>query len=212
MRYISLFVLGLVAWVCADAQAIQLLPSDPAVISGALPNGMAYYIASNPALKGTADFALVQRTGGETIPDADRRQIVSLSQNCLTSQYRMPDLAVQDYFIRAGVVPGKEGFVQVTDNATVFRFPGVLLSRTETALDSTLLVLVGMAEKAGHCSDPTTSGWYSPADHAVVVAGDVDAAAVVEKLKMLSYIIPASLSLPRDGYEWTDREIGRAHV
>ena len=59
MKYIGLCIIGLVVAISLPAQKIHVLPSDSAVKTGVLPNGMTYYVASNPDFKGMADFALV---------------------------------------------------------------------------------------------------------------------------------------------------------
>ena len=207
MRYISLLItIGLVVALPVSSQTIQILPVDPAVKSGTLPNGMAYYVAANPSLKGMADFAVVQKTGAQTIPGAGRDRIVSMSQKALSAQYRLTAPSVQDYFLSIGAVPGVNGFAEVTDNATVFRFENILLSQSSTVLDSTLLVLMGMAEKSANADDTLARGWYAPADQALIVAGDVDPKQIVEKIRMLSYMLPASGSFPRGEYVWTEQD------
>ena len=203
MRYIKLLTLWLFAAAVVQAQTIKVLPADPAVKNGLLPNGIAYYIVTNPSMKGVADFALVQRTGKATVPAADDQQMISFSQNALTSLYRLSAPSVQDYFMSHGATPGKDGFVQVTDNATVFRFENVMLGGAVT--DSTLLVLMGMVEKAASGGNPQMKGWFSPSDHALIVAGDVDPKVVIEKMKMLSLMIPPQKSLTRKEYEWVDQ-------
>ena len=202
MRYMKLLILWLFASAVVQAQTVKTLPADPAVKSGVLPNGITYYIATNPSMKGVADFALVQRTGFATIPGLEGRKMISRSQNGLTSLYRLSAPTVQEYFMNHGAIPGKKGFVQVTDNATVFRFENVMLGGS--VMDSTLLVLMGMVEKAAQNDDVQMKGWFAPSDHALVVAGDVDSKALVEKMKLLSYMIPSQKSLERKKYEWVD--------
>ena len=203
MRYMKLLILWLFASAVVQAQTVKTLPADPAVKSGALPNGIMYYIATNPAMKGVADFALVQKTGTTTVPDTDSRKMVSLSQDGLSSLYRLSAPTVQDYFMSHGATPGKNGFVQVTDNATVYRFENVMLGGSVT--DSTLLTLMGMVEKAASRDDAQVKGWFSPSDHALIIAGDVDSKVLIEKMKMLSFMIPAQKSLARKEYEWVDQ-------
>ena len=43
------------------AQSLPSLPAASGVVTGSLPNGIAYYLVSNPEVKGHADFALVQK-------------------------------------------------------------------------------------------------------------------------------------------------------
>ena len=203
MRYMKLLILWMFATAVVQAQTVKTLPTDPAVKSGVLPNGITYYIATNPAMKGVADFALVQKTGHATIPGADRGKMTPMSQNGLASLYRLSAPTVQDYFTSHGATPGKDGFVQVTDNATIYRFENVMLGDAVT--DSTLLVLMGMVEKAALNDDAQIKGWFAPSDHALVVAGDVDAKVLEEKMKMLSFMIPSQISLERKKYEWVEQ-------
>ena len=205
-RHLQLIVIWLLAAISMQAQDIHTFPSDPAVMNGTFPDGLAYYVVSNPAYKGVADFVLVQKTGGHTVPGVPRDTIVALAQKMLTSQYRLSSPSVQEYFVKHGVMPGRKGFVQVTDNATLFRFENMVLGDNEQVLDSTLLVLMGMAEKAALRKDSVSSGWYSPSDQAIIISGDVDQEKVAAKLRMLSYMIPASESFPRGEYSWTDQD------
>lgn len=206
MKYINIFIVLIFVSLAASAQTVQTLPADPAVKSGILPNGITYYIASNPVMKGVADFALVQKTGALTVPGADRGLAVSASQNMLSSQYRLLAPTVQDYFMNLGVIPGRNGFAQVTDNATVFRFEDVMIVNDADVVDSTLLVLMGMVEKAVHMDVPMTKGWYSPSDQALIIAGDVDLKQIEEKINMLSYMVPSGKSLARDEYVWKEQD------
>ena len=144
------------------AQEIATLPSDPAVQSGVLPNGTHWYVVSNPYVKGTADFAVVQMTGSGTIPSIGRETVVALSQDALAGPPRLLSPSVQDYFIRYGSVPGPEGFAQVRENSTIFRFRNVDLKLSGSVLDSTLLVLTGIVGR-GTCSDDRVlSEWHRP--------------------------------------------------
>ena len=200
--HIKLLVIAILSATSLMAQTIQTIPSDPAVANGVFPNGLSYYVVSNPAYKGVVDFALVQKAGRKTNPEISEEDAVTMSREALTSQYRLLSPSVQDYFVRLGVVPQKKGFVEVTDNATTFRFENVVLGQNEQVLDSTLLVLIGMAEKAAMKS----KGWFSPSDQAIIVAGDIDRNKVIQKLKLLSYILPSSESLPRGGYVWVEQD------
>ena len=204
MEHIVLCLIGLVVSINLSAQKIHVLPADPAIKNGVLPNGMTYYVASNPDLKGMADFALVQRVGASNVDEVCAAEVMEHSQSALASQPRVLPGSVQDFFLHQGVEPGRKGFVEVTEDGTAFRFKNVMVARNASVVDSTLLVLFNMADMAA--SEANMGRWYSPADHAVVVAGDVDAAALIEKMKMLSYMIPAAGSLPRKEYSWTERD------
>ena len=202
-------LIPIVAWllfaIIVPAQSLPVLEADKAIKTGVLPNGTSYYIVSNPAIKGVADFALVQKTGTGNVPDSSDYKAVSVSREALSVMPRCASSSVQDFFSSHGVTPGKEGFVKVTDNATEFHFENVLLSSKEV-LDSALLVMIDMIDRITVSEDPFIRKWYAPSDQAVVVVGDVDASQVAEKLKMLSYMTPALPSSPRKDYVWVQKD------
>ena len=190
MKYIQIrqYVTGLLVFalsLLSDAiygQDVAVLPSDPAVKSGVLPNGIRWYVASNTYIKGTADFALVQMTGDQTTTEVERVTAVGIAQEALKSQPLLTAPSVQDYFIGKGCIPGPEGFVEVKSNATIFKFRDVNMKLSGSVLDSTLLVLMNVAGRYYRSDDPVLEKWYAPADQAIIVAGDVDANTVSEKL------------------------------
>ncbi|MBQ3607286.1 MAG: hypothetical protein II991_03215 [Bacteroidales bacterium] len=187
------------------AQSLPVLPSDKAVKTGVLPNGTSYYVVSNNEAKGVADFALVQKTGTDNLPDTASYKAVSVARDALSVLPRSGGLPVQDFFMSHGVNPGREGFVKVTDNATEYRFENVLLSSPEV-LDSALLVLLDMVDRVSYAEDPFLRKWYSPSDQALIIAGDVDASAVAQKMKLISYMTPSVPSSPRKEYVWEERD------
>ena len=173
------------------AQEIADIPSDPAFKSGVLPNGMRWYVAVNPNVKGIADFALVQNTGLNNVPGVAPDSIIVRSQRVLAARFTADGASVQKFFSRKGCVPGPEGFAQVRDDATVYRFRKINLLQSASVLDSTLFVIMNMA---GASEEVGLQEWYAPADQAIVVSGDVDPDVVAQKLQMLSYMLPASAS------------------
>lgn len=198
-------VAGLLYSIIMPAQNLPVLPSDKAVKTGVLPNGTSYYVVSNNEAKGVADFALVQKTGTDNLPDTASYKAVSVARDALSVLPRSGGLPVQDFFMSHGVNPGREGFVKVTDNATEYRFENVLLSSPEV-LDSALLVLLDMVDRVSYAEDPFLRKWYSPSDQALIIAGDVDASAVAQKMKLISYMTPSVPSSPRKEYVWEERD------
>lgn len=186
------------------AQNLPVLPSDAAVVQGVAPNGMTYYVIGNASAKGMADFALVQRTGWTTAGDSLYIKVVDVAKDALASLPRLTSRSPQTFLTSHGVNPGKDGFVKVTENATVFLFDNVMLSQNATVLDSTLLVMMDIVDRASYATDPFVKEWYTPADHALIVAGDVNAKTVVEKVRYMSMMTPSGNALPRRGYEWKD--------
>ena len=204
-RYKQLFacVAALLLAISVPAQDLPLLLGDPAVKQGVLPNGMTYYLSNNPSTKGKADFALVQRTGRLTTGDSADSYPAELARNTLDYVPRLGGRSPQDFMTDHGAAAGRNGFVEVTDDATIFRFPGIRLSDDKDMIDSTLLVVMDMTERVTWTEDDYFKKWYVPSDQAIIVSGDIDVNSVAEKLRMLSYMTPkgeSSDSLPSMGF------------
>ena len=203
---IGFVILALISIFCAipvSANKIKVLPTDKSIHAGVMPNGLKCYVVASQLQKGTADFALVQNTGIKTISDEDKDALAQIARESLSSQPRLMSSSVQDFFISHGASAGKDGFVEVTDDATVFHFRNVDIS-SGNVLDSTLLVLMGIVDRITFSQDHLVKKWFTPADQAVIVAGDVDAAKVMENLHALSYMVPAFEPSPRSEYVWSD--------
>ena len=186
-RYI-IYILTLVtlfSGVWVTAQNLPKMPGDKAVTSGVLPNGTNYFVVANSDTRGMADFALVQKSGSVS---ADKLL------SCLPA---LDNLSPRKFFIRNGVMPKDGRFMSSKNDAAVFRFGNIALAGKASMLDSTLLVLMGMV----HSGDD-----FSPSDCALIVSGDVKTSDVVEKIKMLSYMIPARKQIERQEYLWKDKE------
>lgn len=173
-RQILAVLASLLFAISMPAQDIPVLPDDPAVLKGVTPNGLSYYLVSNKSVIGAADFALVQRNG--SITDA-REALLSLP--------RVKSQSPQDFLLRHGSAPGRYGYVKASDDAVVFRMENISLTSGRAVLDSTLLMIMDIVDKA-----------YAPADQAVVVSGDIDAKAVADKLTSMSYMIPYVVPSP----------------
>lgn len=206
LSYLQIFfsVLIFLFPLSVNAGSLPLLSKDNAVNHGVMPNGMAYYVVSNTSAKGMADFALVQKTGKGTAGDSLSSKPVSVAKDVLSQLSRLSDNTPQSFLTSHGVNPGRDGFVKVTENATVFLFDNVILSQNATVLDSTLLVLMDIADMASRIEDEFVKEWYKPSDQAIIIAGDVDAKMVVERLKYMSMMVPAGESRPRKEYVWRD--------
>lgn len=201
IKQILLPVVGLLIAIIMPAQNLPVLPADPAIRTGVLPNGTAYYVVTNPTVKGIADFALVQKTGTENIPDTAAYRAVSVAKGALEALPRCLAPSLQTYVTSHGSLPGPDGFVRVSENATLFHFRDMILDKPST-VDSTLLVIMDMIDRVSSSEDPFLKKWYSPSDQAVVISGDVKADDVISKLSMLSLMTPAQESHPRLEYSW----------
>ena len=179
-------------------QEIPSLPQDPKITRGVLPDGMSYYLAENKTVKGMTEYTLVQRLRpGETYEFAD-----SLSKVCLGGASRFGVSDVRKYMARKNAVrtyrPRRwAGPVEIREDAVVYRLGAVSSSAGETAVDSTLLMLFGMADRASAAGRPVSS-------HAIIISGDIDRAAMRKKIEMLSMMLPADALPPvrPAQYEW----------
>jgi zinc protease len=202
-KHIFTLVIYLFLAVVLKAADLPKLPVDPAVTKGVLPNGMSYYLVSNPTSKGLADFALVQRTGRKTSSDI---QPVALAQNLLADVPQIGrGISPQKFFSSNGARPDSNGFVKVDDDYTLYHFTDMSLSLNSSSLDSALVVLIGMADKLAKSQEPQK--WYCASDNAIIISGDIDSKAVASKLQMLSYLTPAAESQPRKSYVWETEDV-----
>ena len=198
-------VLAVLMTVPSVAQSLPLLPSDPAVLSGTLPNGMSYYLVNNPTSKGVADFALIQRTGYQTVTGETEDLAFRTAQDAITSLPRLKSTP-QVFLSSHGVLPGKDGFVKVSENATLYNFSNVLVSEGDETVDSTLLVLFDIAGRGADGKDGFLNKWYVPSDQAIIISGDIDPSSIAVKLKYFSYMTPARESQKRREYQWQECE------
>ena len=199
-----LTMVGLLSAMPVSAEKIKVLATDKSVREEVMPNGLKCYVVASPSQKGRADFALVQNTGMNTVSEAEGSRLVELSREALASQRRLLSPSVQDFFTSHGASAGKDGFVKVTDEATIFHFRNVDISSSANIIDSTLLVLMGIVDRATDVDDELISKWYTPQDQAIIIAGDVDATKVMDKLRSMSYMISRADSEPRREYVWAD--------
>ena len=120
----------------------------------------------------------------------------------------MPLLPVDESISRGHLPNGMEYFVAenptaggMADFALVHRADGhvhrksdVMVALSESVMDSTLLAFM------------KNVGDASPADCSIIVAGDVRKDAVVEKIKMLSYMIPVGTVTLKEPYVWKETD------
>ena len=165
------------------ATAYRTLETDPSVSLGTLPNGMSYYIVTNPSVKGVADIAVVQKAGTGTAGEEAK----TFARECLDSLPLFRNRKPVEFLVSNGVRQTRDGYVKVTEEATVFRFRGFHLTGAQEATDSVLLLALDIADE-GIRKYQTE---YAPENQAIVISGDVDAPALLTKLRLLSMLIPA---------------------
>jgi len=149
------------------AQGLPTLGKAQEITTGELPNGISYYLVSNKALPGFADFALIQPSRSDR--KGPREDLVSLPD----FQTRKPYRFLSDH----GVSYGNRGFIQHLRDATVFRLEDVPVAEA-SAYDSTLLMLMNLSERSDY-------------RQALIISGDVDVSAVRERLRILSMTVQA---------------------
>lgn len=155
-----------------DAQEIK---------KGVLANGISYYLASNPACKGTADFALVQKDF--TDPAASRAALAHLP----LFGRRSPAAFAAAH----GAGYGPDGYVSYNSGSTVFHFRGMDV-KDRAVSDSTLLMMLSLA---GTC----------PGSQAIIISGDMDAG-TLDRLSLLSLTVSRrERESAHDGYNWDPR-------
>lgn len=150
----------------AFAQSLPELGKASEITTGKLPDGISYYLISNPATPGFADFALVQPT--RTDREGPRRDLVRLPH----FQNRKP----YDFLASNSIGYDSRGYIQHFRDATVFRFTDVPVSQPEIS-DSTLLMMFDIARSSKY-------------EQALVVSGNIDIKAVTERIRILSMTLP----------------------
>ncbi len=187
-KHIIKTIIAFVASVfCVGANAATALKTDPAVSSGRLDCGLAYYIVSNASKKGVADFALVRKLGRDSTASlSDEIEFSRKSMDSLSHFRRRTPL---DFLTENGVSYPRTGYVSVGKDAVLYHFRDVRLARTPKLTDSTLLLLFDIVQKTSE-AEPFSDGSRPDVDgQALIVAGDVNKDAILKKMDMLSLMI-----------------------
>nr|MCR4824404.1 hypothetical protein [Bacteroidales bacterium] len=181
-KHISCLI-GLLLGFFALGQELPSLGIAPEIKRGDLPDGIRFYLVTNPAQKGFADFALVQRGLRE---EAEARE-------SLRSLPHFGDRAPYRFLADNGVGYSEEGFISLPADAALYTFRDVP-TYNESVADSTLLMLFDMASK-----------YQKP--QAVIVCGDIDADKIQERMGLLSMMVP-TLEKNYKGleYSWSPRD------
>ena len=149
----------------ASAQGLPNLEKASEITTGSLPDGISYYLVTNKNTPGFADFALVQPVRSDL--SGPREDLVTLPH----FEGRKP----YEFLVSNAVSSSRNGYVRHLRNSTIFRFADVPVFRAEVA-DSTLLMLFDIARGSEY-------------EQAIVLSGDIDVTAVVERIRILSMTI-----------------------
>lgn len=150
----------------AQGQDLPTLGTASEIQRGSLPDGIQYYLVTQPQQKGHADFALVQRG----------RRDAAQARGMLRALPHFGDRAPYRFLADHGIGYGEEGFISLPADAAVFTFRDVPTYDASVA-DSTLLMLFDMA-----------AAYRKP--QAVIICGDIDAARIRERMGLLSMMVP----------------------
>lgn len=165
------------------AQTLPVFPKDGAVTTGNLTNGITYYLVTNPSMKGVADFALVGKGRIDSL--AARKELSSLPHFNKTIPYK--------FLSRKGIGCRPEGYVSFRDEASIFRFDDVPVF-DQAASDTTLLMLFDLIS-------------VQPCPHAVIIAGDINPAAIIERMNVFSLMVPSRTPFyKKKEYVWRPSE------
>lgn len=203
-----------VSFICSSFSAAQDLPSlpdDPQVSHGVLPDGVEYYAVANGSEKGFADISLVWRLGQPVEEGTDSLLIpepASLSlgetrdfaRRCLSGTGIFSDVTPEDFLKRNGIRGSSCGYIETRDNALVFRFSDINLSKGTSLSDSLFLLVFDLVKEY---SGAVRKAGAQDCGQAVIISGDIDRDAVLEKFRMLSLFVPDIRSkAPESNYEW----------
>ncbi len=97
------------------------------------------------------------------------------------------------FLSRKGIGCRSEGYISFSDEATIFRFDDVPIFN-QAASDTTLLMLLDLI-----------SG--QPCPHAVIIAGDINPAAIIERMNVFSLMVPSRTPFyKKKEYVWRPSE------
>lgn len=182
---ILLFLAGILFPIIVPGSTLPTLPPASQVVSGVLDNGVTYYLVTNPTEKGKAEIALVRKGGYDTEDIYGRGSSVVNAMDALTVLPHFTTNTPYKFFKRNCIWPGQSGYVATTSDASIYRFSNLELSRTKDIVDSTMLLVFDIiAVQANNLDDR-----YVPANQAIVISGDIDAGAVLNKMNMLAMLV-----------------------
>ncbi|MBR4827132.1 MAG: hypothetical protein IKZ91_04540 [Bacteroidales bacterium] len=165
------------------AQGLPSLGKASEITVGTLPDGITYYLVHNDSSPGYADFAIVQPSRSDRV--GPRNDLSRLAHFRGRKPYR--------FLANAGVGYPSRGFIQHLRNATVMRFPGVPVGES-AVYDSTLLMMMDIALGSDY-------------RQAMVISGDVNVSAVLDRIRTLSMTVPMRVEDPNPfSYTWRSQD------
>ncbi|MGN0190563.1 MAG: hypothetical protein ACI39U_02805, partial [Candidatus Cryptobacteroides sp.] len=146
---------------------------DERIAFGTFQNGMHYYAVQNSTETGFADFALVCRRHDEN--DLQPSDLLS-------DKRRIKKRSFQKFLSDNSVAPDRSGYASLSDDSMSLHFSSVMLNRSPKLTDSLFLALFDAAESLAAQGVPLD-------ELAIIVSGDIDRPATLEKMKIFSLMI-----------------------
>lgn len=131
---------ALVACVATVASAYDVVPVDPLVRTGTLPNGLTYFVKQNNYPEHRADFFIAQRVGSLQEQENQRGLAHFLEHMCFNGTKHFPGNSLISYMESIGVKFGANLNAYTSTDETVYNISNVPTER-RSALDSCFLVL-----------------------------------------------------------------------
>ena len=182
-KHISCLIGILLSVIMMQGQELPSLGVAKEIERGNLPDGIQFYLVTNPERKGFADFALVQR--GRRDAAETRGLLRELPHFGRRAPYR--------FLADHGIGYAEDGYISLPADAALFSFHDVP-TYDERVADSTLLMLFDMA-----------AAYRKP--QAVIICGDINAAKIRERMGLLSMMVPAlEYNYPGIAYQWEPQD------
>lgn len=145
LKYI--FTAGSMAMVCVALQSnAQVIPLDPAVRSGKLPNGFTYYIRKNDEPKKRVQLYLVNNIGS-ILEDDDQQGLAHFMEHMnFNGTKNFPKNELVDYLQKAGVRFGADLNAHTGTDETVYQLP--IPTDDPTLLGNGLKIMRDWAQEA----------------------------------------------------------------
>lgn len=203
-KYTLTFLLTALLPITVPSAELPTLPTSKNISSGTLANGINYYIISNPTYKGMADIALVQKAGtGDEGSDLKGMATVNARASLADLPHFLENTTPFTYLRSKALHPRKHGFVDVSSNASVYRFENLVLARRNDMIDSTLLLVFDIIGQEGGKMGPN----YAPENQAVIISGDINESEVRGKMDMLSMFVARRQRVRKGNeYQWQETE------
>ncbi len=125
--------------ILAQTPDVQPLPDDPRIKTGKLANGLTYYVVRNQAIKGHADFAVVQKVGTVLEKSGQKGMFKMLELLSVRGTRNFTDSTIVKYLNSLGV-SSKDIIFETGENEIVYTINNVPINNQNT-MDSTLLIL-----------------------------------------------------------------------